>query len=123
MEPEPTTTLKMARTPSLNIGYEQTGPDFGAAIVLLHGWPYDPRCYDEIRGPLATLGHRVIVPYLRCFGPTVFCSPNAFRSGQQSAIGKDIIDLLDALVRKDPPRIPLVALEVQTLTSGISERL
>ena len=94
MEPKlaaqtPTTTLKMAQTPSLNLGYEQTGPDSGEAIVLLHGWPFDPRCYDDVRGPLATAGYRVIVPYLRCFGPTVFRSPNVFRSGQQSALGKD----------------------------------
>jgi pimeloyl-ACP methyl ester carboxylesterase len=86
MEPKlaaqmPTTTLKMAQTPSLNLGYEQTGPDSGEAIVLLHGWPFDPRCYDDVRGPLATAGYRVIVPYLRCFGPTVFRSPNIFRSG------------------------------------------
>jgi pimeloyl-ACP methyl ester carboxylesterase len=92
-----TTTLKMVRTPSLNIGYEQTGPDSGDPIFLLHGWPYDPRSYDDIRGPLAIVGRRVIVPYLRCFGPTVFRSPDVFRSGQQSALGKDIIDLLDAL--------------------------
>jgi pimeloyl-ACP methyl ester carboxylesterase len=93
----PTTTLKMAQTASLNIGYEQTGPESGEAIVLLHGWPYDPRSYDDVRGPLATAGFRVIVPYLRCFGPTVFRSPDIFRSGQQSALGKDVIDLLDAL--------------------------
>jgi pimeloyl-ACP methyl ester carboxylesterase len=93
----PTTTLKMVRTPSLNIGYEQTGPDSGDPIFLLHGWPYDPRSYDDIRGPLSAVGHRVIVPYLRCFGPTVFRSPNVFRSGQQSALGKDIIDLMDTL--------------------------
>ena len=43
----PTTTLNMAQTPSLNLGYEQTGPDSGEAIVLLHGWPFDPRSYDD----------------------------------------------------------------------------
>src|SRR6202007_3036054 len=93
----PTTTLKMVQTASLNIGYEQTGPDSGDPIFPLHGWPYDPRSYDDIRGPLATVGHRVIVPYLRCLGPPVFRSPDVFRSGQQSALGKDIIDLMDAL--------------------------
>jgi pimeloyl-ACP methyl ester carboxylesterase len=97
VEQTPTTTLKMVRSPLLNIGYEQTGSDSGYPILLLHGWPYDPRSYDDIREPLPTVGHRVIVPYLRCFGPTVFRSPNAFRSGQQSALRKDIIDLLDAL--------------------------
>src|ERR1700719_1059363 len=90
-------TEKAEEDRSHNLGYEQTGPDFGEAVVLLHGWPYDPRCYDDVRGPLATAGYRVIVPYLRCFGPTVFRSPDIFRSGQQSALGKDVIDLLDAL--------------------------
>lgn len=72
------TTLKMAQTESLNIGYEQTGHDTGEAIILLHGWPYDPRCYDGIRGPLADAGYRVIVPYLRGFGPTVIGPPRSF---------------------------------------------
>jgi hypothetical protein len=82
------TTLKMLQTESLNIGYEQTGPDSGEPILLLHGWPYDPRSFDDVRGPLADAGYRVIVPYLRCFGPTVYRSPGIFRSGQQSALGK-----------------------------------
>jgi pimeloyl-ACP methyl ester carboxylesterase len=88
---------KMVQTESLNIGYEQTGPDSGEPILLLHGWPYDPRSFDDVRGPLADAGYRVIVPYLRCFGPTVYRSPGIFRSGQQSALGKDIIDLMDVL--------------------------
>lgn len=91
------TTLKMAQTPSLHIGYEQTGPDTGEPILLLHGWPYDPRSYDGVRGPLAEAGYRVIVPYLRCFGPTVYRSASIFRTGQQAALGKDLLDLLDAL--------------------------
>jgi hypothetical protein len=37
MEQTPTTTLKMVRSPLLNIGYEQTGPDSGYPILLLHG--------------------------------------------------------------------------------------
>lgn len=87
------TTLKMVQTESLDIGYEETGPESGYPIVLLHGWPYDVRSYDDVRGPLADAGYRVIVPYLRCFGPTIFRSAEIFRSGQQSAFGKDIIDL------------------------------
>jgi pimeloyl-ACP methyl ester carboxylesterase len=91
------TTLKMVQTESLDIGYEETGPESGYPIVLLHGWPYDVRSYDDVRGPLADAGYRVIVPYLRCFGPTIFRTAEIFRSGQQSALGKDIIDLMDAL--------------------------
>jgi pimeloyl-ACP methyl ester carboxylesterase len=37
------------------------------------------------------------VPYLRGFGPTRFLSADTPRSGQQAALGKDLLDLMDAL--------------------------
>lgn len=37
------------------------------------------------------------VPYLRGCGPTRYRNQHTFRSGQQAALGKDVIDLLDAL--------------------------
>ena len=37
------------------------------------------------------------MPYLRGFGPTRFLSEGTMRSGQQAALGQDLIDLLDAL--------------------------
>jgi pimeloyl-ACP methyl ester carboxylesterase len=89
--------IKTVQTPSLTIGYEEAGPVSGQPVLLLHGWPYDPRSFDEVIGPLAAEDYRVIVPYSRCFGPTVYRSPEIFRSGQQAALGRDIIDLLDAL--------------------------
>ncbi|TQW12474.1 epoxide hydrolase [Cordyceps javanica] len=42
-------------------------------------------------------GFRVIVPYLRGHGPTTFLRKDDFRSGQQAALGADVIDLMDAL--------------------------
>ena len=39
----------------------------------------------------------MITPYLRGFGPTRFLSKGRMRSGQQAALGQDLIDLLDAL--------------------------
>ena len=65
--------------------------------MLLHGWPYDPRCYDEVVPPLVAAGCRVIVPYLRGFGATRFLSAETPRSGQQAALGNDLRELLDAL--------------------------
>ena len=62
-------TLKHVRTPTLDIAYEESGHADGLPIFLLHGWPYDPRCYDEVVPPLAAAGCRVVVPYLRGFGP------------------------------------------------------
>lgn len=84
-------------TASLDIAYEQTGPDSGDAIVLLHGFPYDVRQYDAVRGELASSDRRIIVPYLRGYGPTRYKREQVFRSGQQAALGQDVIDLLDAL--------------------------
>lgn len=66
-------------------------------MVVSHGFPYDIHAYDEVAPRLADAGARVIVPYLRGFGPTRFLSRSSMRSGQQAALGKDVIDLLDAL--------------------------
>ncbi|AXC09989.1 Epoxide hydrolase [Acidisarcina polymorpha] len=84
-------------TASLEIAYEESGPATGVPVVLLHGFPYDVRQYDAVRDKLASSGHRVLVPYLRGFGPTRYRNERIFRSGQQAALGKDVIDFLDGL--------------------------
>jgi pimeloyl-ACP methyl ester carboxylesterase len=89
--------VRHARTPMLDIAYEEHGPPDGAAVVLLHGFPYDPRCYDAMAAALAPEGFRVIVPYLRGYGPTRFHDAGTMRSGQQAAIAHDLLALLDAL--------------------------
>ena len=92
-----TATLKHARTATLDIAYEESGQSDGAPVVLMHGWPYDPRCYDATIAPLVAAGCRVIVPYLRGFGETRFLAAETPRSGQQGALGADLRDLMDAL--------------------------
>ena len=82
---------------SLAVAYEQTGPLDGWPIVLLHGFPYDVREFDGVIQPLADAGARVIVPYLRGFGPTRFPDASTPRSGEQAALGADLLALLDAL--------------------------
>lgn len=84
-------------TPTLEIAYEAHGPDGGPVTVLLHGFPDDIHAYDAIAPALAAAGQRVIVPYLRGYGPTRFLSPATPRSGEQAALGQDLKDLLDAL--------------------------
>jgi pimeloyl-ACP methyl ester carboxylesterase len=90
-------TLRHARTPTLDIAYEEAGDENGTTIILLHGWPYDPRCYDEVVPLLMAAGCRVIVPYLRGFGPTRFLAGVTPRSGQQAALGNDLRELMDTL--------------------------
>jgi pimeloyl-ACP methyl ester carboxylesterase len=96
--------IRRIRTGVLEIAYEESGPPAGFPVLLLHGFPYDPRAYDEVTPPLAAAGYRVIVPYLRGYGETRFLLPSTMRSGQQAAIGRDVVDLMDAL------RIPTAVL-------------
>jgi len=84
-------------TPLLSIDYETTGEASGPAVILLHGFPYDVRAYDDVAELVSAAGAFVVAPYLRGFGRTRFLDENTARSGQQAALGQDLIDLLDAL--------------------------
>jgi pimeloyl-ACP methyl ester carboxylesterase len=81
----------------LNVAYYEAGPADGPAVVLLHGFPYDIHSYVDVAPILAARGCRIIVPYLRGYGPTRFREENTPRSGEQAAIGADLIALMDAL--------------------------
>ncbi len=81
----------------LNVGYVESGPATGSAVILLHGWPYDIQSFVDVVPLLATAGYRVIVPYLRGYGTTTFLSSSTFRNGQPAALAVDIIALMDAL--------------------------
>lgn len=85
------------RTSMLDVAYEAHGPVDGEPVILLHGFPYDPRGYDDIAPALAERGYRVLVPYLRGYGPTRFINAQVMRSGQQAALAKDLLDFMDAL--------------------------
>ena len=88
--------MMFAETPQVRIAYETHGPADGSPVILLHGFPYDVRAYDKVAPPLAARGCRVIVPYLRGFGPTRL-RDGVMRSGQQAALGADLLALMDAL--------------------------
>jgi pimeloyl-ACP methyl ester carboxylesterase len=81
----------------LNIAYYEAGPADGPVVMLLHGFPYDIHAYVDVAPQLAAKGCRAIVPYLRGYGATRFRDPATPRSGEQAAIGADLIALMDAL--------------------------
>src|SRR5260370_6679612 len=89
--------LHRIRTPTLEIAYEESGPPDGVPVILLHGFPYDPRSYDEVVPRLVAAGCRTLVPYLRGYGPTKFLFAETPRSGQQAAFGNDLKGFMDAL--------------------------
>ncbi len=88
---------KTVRTKVLEIAYLESGPTDGPPVILLHGWPSDPHDWDVVAPPLAAAGCRVLVPWLRGYGPTRFLDPATPRSGQQASLGADVRDFMDAL--------------------------
>ena len=81
----------------LNVGYAEAGPADGPVVFLLHGWPYDIYSFVDVTPMLASAGYRVIVPYVRGYGPTRFLSADTMRNGQPAAVAQDLIALMDAL--------------------------
>lgn len=94
--------IRSIATSHLLVAYEEHGPAEGVPVVLLHGFPYAPRAYDAVAPMLAKQGLRVIVPYMRGFGPTRFLDPGAIRSGEQAALGTDLVEMIVALALDRP---------------------
>jgi len=94
--------LKQINAGVLNVGYAETGPANGPAVVLLHGWPYDIYSFVDVAPMLAGAGYRAIIPYLRGYGTTRFLSNETVRNGQPSALATDLKDFLDALKIERP---------------------
>lgn len=90
-------SLKQQSAGVLNVGYAEAGPPSGPPVILLHGWPYDIHSFAEVVPLLASVGCRVIVPYLRGYGTTGFLAADTTRNGQQSALAVDIVAFMDAL--------------------------
>ena len=89
--------LKSLKTDKLNISYFEIGHKNSIPVFLMHGFPYDIYAYKDVVEILKKHDLRIIVPYLRGFGPTKFLNKSLLRSGEQAALGKDLIDLMDGL--------------------------
>lgn len=84
-------------TPVLDVAYEHAGEVDAIPVILLHGFPYDVRAYDDVAAILAAKDAFVLAPYLRGFGPTRFRDDITIRSGQQAALAQDLLDFMNAL--------------------------
>ncbi len=89
-------------TSVLRVGYDDHQPESNRVIVLLHGWPDSPRTWRGVVPHLVAAGYRVIVPALRGFAPTTFVRAQTPRTGQLVALGRDLIELVEALGLKQP---------------------
>ena len=103
-------TMPSVKTESLEIHYLVSGPDNGWPVILSHGFPYSPSAFRQVTPLLVARGARVLIPFLRGYGPTRFLSSSSNsdsssstdsattpRTGQQAALATDLIDFLDAL--------------------------
>lgn len=93
---------KIAVTSHLEIAYGEWNAAGARTAVLLHGWPDSPACWNAVAPVLAAGGYRVLTPALRGFQPTRFRSAETPRSGQLSALGRDLLDFIDVLGLERP---------------------
>jgi pimeloyl-ACP methyl ester carboxylesterase len=92
-------------TAQLDVGYLEWNPTGSRTAVLVHGWPDCPESWRHVAQHLADAGYRVLCPALRGFGPTRFRNPETPRSGQLSALGRDLLEFIDALGVREPALI------------------
>lgn len=94
--------MKTIDTSLLRVAYDELNPGADRTVVLLHGWPDSIRCWSVVAPGLAEAGWRVLVPALRGFSPTRFLHSDTPRTGQLSALGRDLLEFIDALGLRQP---------------------
>lgn len=89
--------LRTVDAGELRVAYIDAGDPVAEPVVLLHGFPYDIHSYVDVVPLLTDAGYRVLVPYLRGHGATTFRDDGTVRSGQQAALGADLLAFTGAL--------------------------
>ena len=96
------TSLSTVDAGELSVSYIDAGDPSAEPVVLLHGFPYDIHSYVDVVPLLTDAGFRVLVPSLRGHGSTSFRDARSIRSGQQAALGADLLAFIDALALEQP---------------------
>lgn len=94
--------MKTVDTSILRIAYEEWNPGGERTAILLHGWPDSPRTWAHVAPVLAQSGWRVLAPTLRGYAPTTFLRADTPRTGQLVALGRDLVEFIDALGVQQP---------------------
>lgn len=89
-------------TSRLDIEYLEWNPDGTRSVVLVHGWPDSPRTWSGVAPLMAAAGFRVLAPALRGFAGTRFLEAATPRSGELVALGRDLIEFVQALALDRP---------------------
>ena len=99
---EPFTNVHRIDADDLSVAYVDIGDPHAEPVVLLHGYPYDVHSYVDVAPLLTEAGFRVVIPYLRGHGPTRFRDARTPRTGEQAALGSDLLAFMDALELEEP---------------------
>jgi pimeloyl-ACP methyl ester carboxylesterase len=94
--------MQFVETSLLRIGYCEWNPQAERTIVLAHGWPDSIRCWHHVVPHLVAAGYRVLAPALRGFLATTFLREDTPRTGQLSALGRDMVEFVAALNLNKP---------------------
>lgn len=89
-------------TSLLDVEYLEWNPKGSHTAVLVHGWPDSVRTWFGVVPQLVEAGLRVLAPSVRGYGGTRFLSSDTPRSGQLSALGRDLIEFVLALKLHQP---------------------
>ncbi len=89
-------------TPTLEIEYLEWNPSGRRTAVLVHGWPDSVRTWFATAPLLVAAGYRVLAPSVRGYAGTRFLSADTPRSGQLAALGRDLVDFVQALGLQQP---------------------
>jgi pimeloyl-ACP methyl ester carboxylesterase len=83
-------------TSQVQVHYFDIGNPAGTPVILLHGFPDAPIAWGPTIDQLDTRKLRLIVPYLRGYGPTKVLREDLV-GGQEAALGQDLLAFADAL--------------------------
>ena len=78
----------------LAIEVRDEGPRGGEAVVLLHGFPQDSRCWSEVTPTLHRAGLRTLAPDQRGYSPGA--SPTDVSAYRVSTLAADVLAVMDA---------------------------
>ncbi len=87
-------TTLLAERDGVRLGGSDSGPAPGGAVVLLHGFPQDSSCWDEVAPRLRAAGLRTIAPDQRGYGGSD--RPAGTAPYRIEELAADVLAVLDA---------------------------